>query len=106
MMSRNYRISDSAQADLKKILIYTQNQWGKQQAIELKNEFIQQIHHIAENPYASPLREDLDPTKALRFRAFMRWHIVYRGAEPVDVLAFLDSSRDIPKLIERYNREQ
>lgn len=98
-MSR-YVLAGSAQRDLVLIRDYYLEEAGYRVARRMLTEFVAAFRFLAATPGAGHQREDLAGSRPVLFWPVKDYLILYKpGAKPLQILAVIHGSRDIPTLL-------
>lgn len=100
MNNSSYRISQKAIEDLESIWVYTFQNWSKEQADRYYKLIIQEIEHVAKDPFSGKSLKSL--RKDYRVSKVKSHLILYRKKEnePVEIVRILHSAMDIKKHLE------
>jgi len=100
-MSR-YRLSRTAQEDLVEIRDYYLAEAGYRVSRQMMVEFVEAFRFLTRSPGAGHVREDLAEDRPVLFWLLRDYLILYRAkAKPLEILAIVRGSRDVPALIAR-----
>jgi len=101
-MSR-YVLARSAQRDLVLIPDYYLEEAGYRVARRMLAELVAAFRFLAATPGAGHKREDLAGSRPVLFWPVRDYLIVYKpGGKPLQILAILHASRDIPTLLRQH----
>jgi toxin ParE1/3/4 len=90
-----FRLSNAAKDDLKRIAIYTDERWGKEQRNSYLRQLDNRFHRIAENP---SIGKPCDYLKSGYRKAAEGSHIIfYKVTQPdsVDIIRILHRNSDV-----------
>jgi plasmid stabilization system protein ParE len=92
---RGYRITPSAEGDLREILEYVAERDGVDRAIRLHARLVKTFERIADSPRAGRLREEvMGPT--IRTWTVFRFLVIYEAERaPVEILRVLHGMREL-----------
>jgi len=89
-----YRVSQAAQADLRSIGRYTQDNWGKGQRRKYLNDLDARFEFIVDNPLLNRERSEfIPPVRILRYEQHLIVYIVDK--EGVLILRVLHAAMDV-----------
>jgi len=91
-----YRLSPRARADLREILRYIVERWGKERARRYQYELRQAIERVAADPRLGRPCEDLRPGY-LRYLAGTHMVFFRIGENGIDVIRILHQNMDYPR---------
>jgi plasmid stabilization system protein ParE len=100
-----YTLSRIAQADLVEIRDYYLQQGSPRAARKMLVEFVRAFRLIGKTPHLGHERRDLAEGRPVLFWPLRDYLIIYRaGRKPIEIVAVVHGSRDVPALLKRVGR--